>query len=320
MDLLDDNIFLLSGKSQKSITRGIGAANTIFVKSKKESLIIDPGVWTHQYKIFKQFAKKGLIDISSIRKVCITHQHWDHATLAIYFQVKYGAEVYCHEKAKLAIENEDIMLKNFFRGYNFLQKEMEKYPMWLLKAVIRFMWGTYEEIKINKTLKEGEEFDYEFPIQIIELPGHTPDNIGFYFPEQKLIATGDLIDLETGIGFDLNNPLSCYEIAKESLIKLSTMNIETLVSGHGNVVRGGEECQILIKNRIAISANLREKIVQILLKEEITLRKLISKITSSNSFIDYLLNKHVIYCYLESINTTEKLYFNRKHGKIFMSL
>ncbi len=318
MDYLADGIFYIECKNQKRISRGIGAVNSLIAIGSEKSILIDPGVWTHQHRILKKLSKRGIIDRSKIKIVCITHQHWDHSTYASFFQNKYGAEVYCHLEEKEALENEDVMLKNFFRGYKFLQTEMENYPLWGAKKAIHLIWGKYKNVKINRTLSDGDKLDLKIPIEVVELPGHTPGNIGFYFSEEKILAAGDLIDLETGIGYDVNSPLSCFETAKESVEKLLKMKINTFISGHGKIVQGEENCKVLFQERIDNSTNLREKIIEVLEKEECTLRKLISKVTQKRSIFEYLFNKYVFYCYLESIDREKDIQFKKRGKKTLM--
>jgi len=320
MHFLSDGIILIKCKDQRKISKGMGAVNTLVVTGKNDSIIIDPGVWTYQYRILKKLSRKNLVEISKIKRVCITHQHWDHCTLASYFQKKFKAEVFSHKEAVEALENEDIMFKNFFTGYRFLKNELENYPLWVIKKAIHFLWGTYEAIKVNKTLEDKERLIHDIPIEVIGLPGHTPCNLGYYFPEERILLAGDLIDLETGIGYDVNSPLSNYETTQGSVKKLLTMKIEKFISGHGKIVEGEENCRVLFKERIAKSANLRDRIIEILNEEECTFRELITKVTEKRSILSYYLNRHVFYCYLDSIDKELNIQFRAKGKKTYISL
>ena len=320
MHYLSDDIIYIECKNQKKISRGMGAVNTLIVVGDKESIIIDPGVWTYQYTILKKLSKRNVIDSSRIKKVFISHQHWDHSTLASYFQRNFGAKVFSHLEAKNDLEDEDIMLRNFFTGYKFLQEELEKYPLWVMKKAIHFLWGKYRAVRINKTLKDGEKINQEVPIEVVELPGHTPGNIGFYFPNEKILLAGDLIDLETGIGYDLNSPLSSFEQAENSVKRLLDMRINRFISGHGKIVEGEENCNALFRQKINSSTELRNNIIHALTEEELSLRKLISQITQKRNIVEYVLNRHVFYCYLESINKEKNIQFNKRGKKTFMKI
>ena len=320
MHYLSDEILLLECKNEEKLSRGMGAVNTLIVLGPDELLVIDPGVWTYQYKIMKKLHKREIFDLSKVKKVCITHQHWDHSTFASYFQRKFGAKILSHIKEKEALEDEMVMLENFFRGYKFFKYELEKYPLWIMRKAIHFLWGKYQGVKINQTLKDGDKLGNTISVQVVELPGHTLGNVGFYFPTEKILAAGDLIDLETGIGFDLNSPLSCYETAKKSVGKLIDMQIETFISGHGEIVQGLEECNALFENKINNSINLRERIIEVLSEKECSLKELIAKVTQNRSIIDYLLNKQVFYCYLESIDREKSIEFQKKGKKTLMKL
>lgn len=46
----------------------------------------------------------------------------------------------------------------------------------------------FEALKLNQLWQLGE-----LTIQVLDLPGHTPDHIGFYLPEQQLLFCGDTL-------------------------------------------------------------------------------------------------------------------------------
>ncbi len=320
MVYLTEEIFLIESKSQTSYTRGIGAPNTIFMKGDSDTLVIDPGVWTYQYKKLKKLSRKKIIDIPSVKKVGLTHHHWDHSNLSAFFQKKNNAEVYAHELAKASLEDKKKVFEYFFYGYEILQKEMMNYPLTGAKLVLYFMWGKFENVLVNHTLTEGKKLDFDIPIEIIELPSHTPCCIGFYFPKDKILATGDLMDLETGVGMDMNNPLSDYDNALKSAKKLLTYDIDILIPGHGQIVEGKNNIHKLISDRIKNSEEIRKNIVDLLETKEYSLRKLIENLFGTRSTINYLLNKHLIYCYLINIYKKEGIELREKRRKTFMKM
>lgn len=59
--------------------------------------------------------------------------------------------------------------------------------------------------------------------------GHTPCDTIMFVPEEKIAFTGDL--LTEGIHFPIYNPIDFIDI----LNKIKTMDIETVIPGHGNV-------------------------------------------------------------------------------------
>ncbi len=85
-------------------------------------------------------------------------------------------------------------------------------------------------------LQEGDLRVGPYDLQVIHAPGHSPGSICLYWPETKVLFSGDVIfnqgvgrtDLPGGSGSDL----------KESIRNLSRLEIECLLPGHGDIVSG----------------------------------------------------------------------------------
>jgi hydroxyacylglutathione hydrolase len=76
-------------------------------------------------------------------------------------------------------------------------------------------------------------------LEVIEAPGHSPGSICLYWPQHKALFAGDVI-FEQGVGrTDL--PGGSGDLLKESIRRLSTLDIDLLLPGHGNIIQGREE-------------------------------------------------------------------------------
>jgi glyoxylase-like metal-dependent hydrolase (beta-lactamase superfamily II) len=85
-------------------------------------------------------------------------------------------------------------------------------------------------------LREGALQVGDMKFQIIHAPGHSPGSICLYWPQEKALFTGDVI-FNQGIGrTDL--PGGDGEALKESIRRLSKLDVEHLLSGHGEIVSG----------------------------------------------------------------------------------
>jgi len=74
---------------------------------------------------------------------------------------------------------------------------------------------------------------------IFHTPGHSPGSVSLFWPEQKVLFTGDLIFKE-GIGrTDL--PGGDSTLLKKSIKRRSDLEIEWLLSGHGDIISGRKE-------------------------------------------------------------------------------
>ena len=75
-------------------------------------------------------------------------------------------------------------------------------------------------------------------LEVIHSPGHSPGSICLYWPTHKALFAGDVI-FEQGVGrTDL--PGGDGEQLKKSIGRLSSLDLELLPPGHGEIIRGRE--------------------------------------------------------------------------------
>jgi glyoxylase-like metal-dependent hydrolase (beta-lactamase superfamily II) len=87
-------------------------------------------------------------------------------------------------------------------------------------------------------LQEGELKVGRNTFQVVLAPGHSPGSICLYWPEQKVLFTGDVV-FNQGIGrTDL--PGGDGRLLQESIRRLAALDAEYLLSGHGEIISGAE--------------------------------------------------------------------------------
>ncbi|MBW1722842.1 MAG: MBL fold metallo-hydrolase [Deltaproteobacteria bacterium] len=88
-------------------------------------------------------------------------------------------------------------------------------------------------------LREGELKAGDLTLQVYHTPGHSPGSVCFYWPERKVLFSGDVLFFQ-GVGrTDL--PGGDGSALKESIRRLSRLDVETLLPGHGPIISGREE-------------------------------------------------------------------------------
>ena len=101
----------------------------------------------------------------------------------------------------------------------------DKAKIYLPKALKTKLVFT-EELKLNNT-----------SLEILHTPGHTPEDICIYWRDKKALICGDLIFLH-GVGrTDLGGDPS---LLRQSIKRVSKLDVEVLLPGHGEVIRGKE--------------------------------------------------------------------------------
>jgi glyoxylase-like metal-dependent hydrolase (beta-lactamase superfamily II) len=95
-----------------------------------------------------------------------------------------------------------------------------------------------DSIKPDFLLKEGDLTLDGLELKIIHTPGHSPGSATLYWPAQKALFTGDLIFKEGFGRTDL--PGGDSATLKESIKRLMDLDVEWLLSGHGEIIAGAE--------------------------------------------------------------------------------
>ncbi|MBT8369878.1 MAG: MBL fold metallo-hydrolase [Deltaproteobacteria bacterium] len=90
-------------------------------------------------------------------------------------------------------------------------------------------------------LKEGCLSLDGLELNIIHTPGHSPGSAALYWPLQKALFSGDLV-FKGGVGrTDLPGGNSTK--LKESIKRLTNLEVQWLLSGHGEIISGAKEVQ-----------------------------------------------------------------------------
>ena len=192
--------------------KGMMDCNTYVIKDEV-GIIIDPGLTQFLPDLVASLFKDG-IDPKDISVITNTHLHGDHCWANEAFQKISGAKILPHPLQKKFWDETVIQTSKFFG----------------LPAV-EF---TEDRLLDNDKLSAGE---MEF--ELIPSPGHSPDSICFYCQNQKVLICGDVIFNHNTGRVDL--PGGNAEELRQSIERLSQLEIEYLLPGHMDIVIGKEE-------------------------------------------------------------------------------
>jgi glyoxylase-like metal-dependent hydrolase (beta-lactamase superfamily II) len=92
--------------------------------------------------------------------------------------------------------------------------------------------------QVNRKLQGGETLDLgDMTWEVIHIPGHSMGSIGLYHRPMKILIPGDVVYADYAIGrFDLYgaDPAGL----KESLMRLAELEVDILLPGHNQIVKG----------------------------------------------------------------------------------
>jgi glyoxylase-like metal-dependent hydrolase (beta-lactamase superfamily II) len=183
--------------------------NSYILKKNATTVLIDPGLKRYVPALLIS-AKQDGINEDDISLVINTHAHPDHLDGNSHFLER-------NIKVALSAEETKFLLstgKEFFSMFGLAQPHGQ----------------------IDISLQEGEFKIGDLELQIILTPGHSPGSICIYWPEKKALISGDVIFSESVGRTDF--PGGSGELLKQSIERLSTLDVEYLLPGHNEIVIG----------------------------------------------------------------------------------
>ena len=174
-----------------------------YLIANEKRILIDPG-HAHLLRHVETELVKIKMDVPDIDVVLVTHAHPDHFEGVGKFS-----------KTALFAMNHD--------EYRILQR----------------LAGHYVQCpEPDFLLQEGELIVGDQGFEILVTPGHSPASICLYWPKQKALFTGDVVFRESIGRSDL--PGGDGSRLKDSIERLSHLDVEYLLPGHGEPVIGKE--------------------------------------------------------------------------------
>jgi len=194
--------------------------------SSKDLSMVDVGLaGKGAYKV-RAIEKLG-IALSSIKRIIMTHTHFDH--IGCLPEIKReipDVEIWVHKKeAELLAKGDDraVYGMNEFKNMCEMQYGVEKDAFTLT---------------VDHTPEDGEILEIGNMVwEVLHIPGHSMGGIALYNPVSKILIPGDVVYADYAIGrFDLFGA-NAREL-KESLLRLAELDVDILLPGHNQIVKG----------------------------------------------------------------------------------
>lgn len=317
---ITDNVYFYKGREEEKLVRGAGSCNVVVIKSDRQVMIDSGLIVGGAFNDLLESASADGLDLSRTRAVLHTHSHWDHITGDVIVQKRYGADVYAHSRGKSSIESQKEAFKSFLLDIGEFYGEVIGSPAFLMRLVLRYAGGSYSGLRVDKVLDGGEQLDFGVGVFACHTPGHTPGHIAYYIPEDKVFAGGDLLDLETGTGADLNNPHSSYADGLASLEKVREMDIEAYLPAHGEPVLGRDNVRALLDRTIESTHGYVDDVKKFLSGTEGTLTEIFSALMPGTPFTLKAMRMMLILTVLKHLREKGEVSLQKKNGRQVWSL
>lgn len=179
----------------------------------------------------------GVLGDRPLDYVLLTHSHYDHALGSAHLSKVYpDLKVVCLEYAA------KVMLKEGARA-----------TMSRLDEAAREINGfskPFEDISnlhIDIPVNDGDKLMIgSHECEIVALPGHTRDSVGYYFAEDKLMLGCETIGIYAKEGVVMPSFLVGYQLTLDSIKRLDNYDIEYYMIPHQGLLMG-EELQNFFK-------------------------------------------------------------------------
>lgn len=185
--------------------------NTYLLRSPEKRILVDPG-----HAAFFDHVDQGLnrlgLSTADIDLVICTHAHPDHIE---------ALRLFAGTPALFALHALEWQLVEAMGPY--------------LQASLGVELDAFEP---DFFLKEGALSVGDIQLEVYHTPGHAPGAVCLFWPAEKALFTGDLI-FKGGLGrTDL--PGGDGRQLKDSIRRMAALDARWLLSGHGDVVSGGD--------------------------------------------------------------------------------
>ncbi|MFS1513749.1 MBL fold metallo-hydrolase [Chengkuizengella sp. SCS-71B] len=195
---------------------------------KEMAILIDTG-FPGQKDIFLEEFEKASIPFDSLRKIIITHHHFDHtgSLPSILESSHHNIQVLSNDLEKPYIQGEKDLLTDE------LLAQMESWPeQW--RNDFKSELSNPPKTIVHKIVTDGEELPYCGGIIVINTPGHSIGHISLYHKQSKTLIAADAMVVQDGL-LELNQQSIDIELSQKSLRKFTQYDIETVICYHGGL-------------------------------------------------------------------------------------
>ena len=160
--------------------------------------------------------------------VIATHYHGDHTGTVAGIRRRYGTHAAMHREDAAYASGE-------------LPQETTEVPFaTLLFYTVLWPLFRYRHFQPDRYLVEGEVIDLLGGLRVMHTPGHSPGSVCLFSAARGLLFSGDLVRNERGVlagpppHYTPDEPAAC-----DSLRRVSSLEFEMLLPGHGRVILSG---------------------------------------------------------------------------------
>lgn len=240
---------------QVEVPMDLKTINFYLVQTANRLMLVDAGYDTEQcWEALLTSLEAHQFRLHDLSEIVLTHNHIDHVGLVNRIIKEHPIPVYAHQKAIPRLKREPSFFEMRIDFFQRLYEQMD--------------CGETGEKQVNK-LREAFEKNRDNmivadilplgrmhgPFQVIEVPGHAPDQVAFYLEEEQVLIGGDLLIGHISSNAivepdEHGNRLKTLIQHYASLEKIGNLPLQWVYSGHGRVIDNPKTIIIKRLNRI----------------------------------------------------------------------
>lgn len=238
-------------------------------------ILIDPGTTlrNHQKRILQELKKDGLSP-DQIKQIWLTHSHPDHSQSVKAWTKNSSIKTLAHPEAQKILENRNPMVALINReskaAGEYKKDLISSFDISIILLVSDFIYGRWEKTKIDDIFKENQIINHgDLEIQVLFPKAHSPDDVCFWLPKEKILISGDLFDTKRGNpespvlifpSADLNN---CIRTLEQFIL----LEPKILCPGHGEILIGQKEILNYFRKILSRAEEYKKRALEILEKK-----------------------------------------------------
>ena len=212
---------------------GLRASNVYLLVAPEGLTLVDSGMPGEAKKIMDQVLDAGF-ELARLKQIVLTHGHGDHMGSAEELARQTQVKVFAHLDEVALIEGTEVAPKSLVR----------RWLGWLEGLMLKM-----SPCQVDIKLSDGDAIPNSGGYMAVHTPGHTPGSLSLYHPSRKILICGDaLLNRHPILGKrGLQEPPAMLTRdraqAHASVVKLSQLDVEVLLCGHGEAIleeAGGE--------------------------------------------------------------------------------
>lgn len=193
---------------------GMDFDSNIYLLSGEDPILVDAGTGMHHQEVLRWLS--SISKRNKVRRIVLTHRHYDHTGGAAALAKELEAEVLMHPLDAPAVREGDP------------------------RQTLSYMFGVPGQPVEVTEIREGDRISTgDALFEVIHTPGHTSGGLSLFDKENKALVPGDTVFVG-GVGrWDL--PSGNFEQLVSSVKKLLSLAPQEIYPGHGDICQAGAQ-------------------------------------------------------------------------------